>query len=93
MTSVPPGQAALARGRPPGHVFRMRTTPIAVLLLTLALAACGPGGLRAGGQYSGQPDTIIGNQEKNMATGAVTSEGSIFVRRQGYMTTPAQRLQ
>ena len=34
----------------------------------------------------------IGNTEKNMATGAVTSEGSIYVRRQGYMTTPADRL-
>jgi hypothetical protein len=65
----------------------------AVLLLTLALAACGPGGLQAGGEYSGQPDTVTGNAEKNMATGAVTSEGSIYVRRQGYMTTPALRLQ
>ena len=65
----------------------------ACAILALSLAACGPGGLRAGGQYSGQPDTVIGNSEKNMATGAVTSEGSIFVRRQGYMTTPAQRLQ
>jgi hypothetical protein len=27
-----------------------------------------------------------------MATGAVTSEGSIYVRRQGYLTTPAERL-
>jgi hypothetical protein len=65
----------------------------AALLLTLALAACGPGGLRAGGEYSGQPDTVIGDNQRNMATGAVTSEGSIYVRRQGYMTTPAPRLQ
>ncbi|RYI97098.1 MAG: hypothetical protein EON47_19955 [Acetobacteraceae bacterium] len=64
----------------------------ACAILTLSLAACGPGGLMAGGEYSGQPDTPIGNSERNMTTGAVTSEGSIFVRRQGYMTTPAERL-
>ena len=72
---------------------RMRKSlATALAILTLSLAACGPGGLQPGGQFSGQPDTPIGNTEKNMATGAVTSEGSIFVRRQGYMTTPAQRL-
>ena len=70
----------------------MKTHLAAALLLTLALSACGPGGLQAGGEYSGQPDTVIGNTEKNMATGAVTSEGSVYVRRQGYMTTPADRL-
>ncbi|MBL6455959.1 hypothetical protein JMJ55_11540 [Belnapia sp. T6] len=74
------------------HVLHMNAHLAAALLLTLALAACGPGGLQAGGEYSGQPDTVIGNTERNMATGAVTSEGSIYVRRQGYMTTPAERL-
>ena len=68
----------------------MKLLPAVALLLSLA--ACGPGGLRAGGEYSGQPDTVIGNTERNMATGAVTSEGSVYVRRQGYMTTPAERL-
>ncbi|MBL6078880.1 hypothetical protein JMJ56_12745 [Belnapia sp. T18] len=68
----------------------MKLLPAAALLLSLA--ACGPGGLQAGGEYSGQPDTVIGNTERNMATGAVTSEGSVYVRRQGYMTTPAERL-
>ena len=72
----------------------MKPHLMAALSLTLTLAACGPGGLRAGGEFSGQPDTITGNAERNMATGAVTSEGSIYVRRQGgYMTTPAPRLQ
>ena len=68
--------------------------PMAALAaaLLLVLAGCGPNGLRSGGEYSGQPDTVIGNTERNMATGAVTSEGSIYVRRQGYMTTPADRL-
>lgn len=68
----------------------MKLLPAAALLLSLA--ACGPGGLQAGGEYSGQPDTVIGNTERNMATGAVTSEGSVYVRRQGYLTTPAERL-
>lgn len=73
-----------------GHLGRMKLLPAAALLLSLA--ACGPGGLQAGGEYSGQPDTVIGNTERNMATGAVTSEGSVYVRRQGYLTTPAERL-
>jgi hypothetical protein len=66
--------------------------PLLVAALLLPLAACGPGGLQAGGEYSGQPDTVIGNTERNMATGAVTSEGAVYVRRQGYLTTPADRL-
>lgn len=59
-----------------------------LLCLLLSLAACGPGGLRPGGRYSGVPDTIIGDPQRNQATGTITTDGTVWSRRQGYLTTP-----
>ncbi|MBK1660075.1 hypothetical protein [Paracraurococcus ruber] len=63
----------------------MRATSLALLFL---LAACGPGGLRAGGQYSGVPDTRTGDWQNNRQTGSISTDGTVHSRQQGYLTTP-----
>lgn len=60
-------------------------------LLLLALGGCGPGGLRAGGQYSGVPDTIIGDPQRNYVTGTISTGGTVWSKRDGYLTTPQRR--
>ncbi|MCB4824046.1 hypothetical protein [Roseicella aerolata] len=63
----------------------------ACLALLLLLSACGPGGLRAGGQYSGMPDTTIGDPQRNYVTGTLSTGGVIRSRRDGYLVTPGGR--
>ncbi|MFC7474256.1 hypothetical protein ACFQS7_07825 [Dankookia sp. GCM10030260] len=65
----------------------MRVTCLCLLLL---LGACGPGGLRPGARYSGMPDTITGDPQKNMATGTISTGGTVWSRQQGYLTTPSR---
>jgi hypothetical protein len=66
----------------------MRLTCFGLLLL---LGACGPGGLQAGARYSGVPDTITGDPQRNMATGTVSTDGTVWSKQQGYLTTPRLR--
>jgi hypothetical protein len=61
------------------------------LLCAAGLAACAPGIITPGGQYSGMPDTITGNPRGNMPTGSISTSGTIYSRRDGYLTTPSQR--
>ena len=63
----------------------------ACLSLLLLLAACGPGGLRPGGQYSGVPDTTIGDAQRNAVVGTISTGGTMWSRQQGYLTTPPRR--
>lgn len=63
----------------------MRVTSLCLLLL---LTACGPGGLRAGGQYSGFPDTTIGDPQRNYVTGTISTDGVIRSRRDGFLVPP-----
>ncbi len=56
--------------------------------LILGVSACGPGGLQPGGRYSGVPDTIIGDPQRNYVTGTITTDGTLWSRRDGYLTTP-----
>lgn len=67
----------------------MRLTSLCLLLL--ALSACGPGGLQPGARYSGVPDTIIGDAQRNRAMGTISSEGTMWSKQQGYLTTPSPR--
>ena len=69
----------------------MRTIlPCTALCLAL-LAACGPGGIQPGGQYSGMPDTITGDAQRNQATGTISTGGTVWSRQQGYLTSPTGR--
>ena len=68
----------------------MRTACLCLLLL-LVLAACGPGGLRPGAEYSGMPDTRTGDWQNNRQTGTISTGGTVWSRRQGYLTTPSLR--
>jgi hypothetical protein len=63
----------------------------AAIGLLLVLGACGPGGLQAGARYSGMPDTITGDPQRNMATGTVSTDGTVWSKQQGYLTTPSRR--
>jgi len=69
------------------------TKPIAIALLALPLlvAGCGPGGLQAGGEFSGMPDTTMGEPQRNMATGTISTGGTMWNRRQGYLNSPSGR--
>lgn len=73
-------------GKPTMHPILFVT-----LLSLLMLPACGPGGLRAGGQYSGVPDTVMGDPQRNYVTGTISTGGTIRSRRDGYLTTPTGR--
>ena len=63
----------------------------AVLLLGLLLAGCGGGVVTPGGQYSGVPDTYMGDHKGNMPTGTISTGGTMWTRQGGYMTTPTGR--
>jgi hypothetical protein len=63
---------------------------LALACLLLSLAACGPGGFRAGGQYSGVPDTLIGDPGRNRTYGTISTGGTIWSRQQGYLNTPGR---
>ncbi|WP_431268639.1 hypothetical protein [Dankookia sp. P2] len=65
----------------------MRMTCLGLLLL---LGACGPGGIQPGARYSGMPDTITGDAQKNQATGTISTGGTVWSRQQGYLTTPSR---
>ncbi|TCZ65446.1 hypothetical protein [Roseicella aquatilis] len=65
----------------------MRHALLCALLLAL-LSGCGPGGLRAGGQYSGMPDTTMGEPQRNMATGTISTGGTMWSRQQGWLNRP-----
>jgi hypothetical protein len=56
--------------------------PIAPLIVAclLLLAACGPGGIRAGGRYSGVPDATVGNWVTPMGT--MSNDGTIILDRE-----------
>ncbi|GGC32567.1 hypothetical protein GCM10011504_08450 [Siccirubricoccus deserti] len=54
--------------------------PAIILLALLLLAACGPGGLRAGGQYSGVPDTTVGDWRSPLGT--LSTGGTITLNRE-----------
>jgi hypothetical protein len=84
---IPPRPVALSL---PYHAGRttMRTTCLCLLLL---LGACGPGGIQPGARYSGMPDTITGDAQKNQATGTISTDGTVWSRQQGYLTTPSRR--
>ncbi|MDO9706929.1 hypothetical protein [Paracraurococcus lichenis] len=66
----------------------MRSILTAAALCLAILAGCGPGGLRAGAQYSGMPDTLIGDPQRNRVTGTISTDGTVWSRQQGYLTTP-----
>ena len=55
------------------------------------LSACGSDLVKAGGQYSGFPDTTMGDPQKNRATGTISTGGTMWSRQQGYLTTPTGR--
>jgi len=63
---------------------------LAYLCLLLLLGACGPGGIQPGARYSGMPDTITGDAQKNQATGTISTGGTVWSRQQGYLTTPSR---
>jgi hypothetical protein len=71
------------------HTTIMR--PASLCLLLLVLSACGPGGLQPGARYSGVPDTLIGDPQRNRVTGTISSDGTVWSKQQGYLTTPSPR--
>jgi len=61
---------------------------LTMCLAILLLAGCGSGLIRPGGQYSGMPDTTIGDPQRNRTTGTISTDGTLWSREQGYLTTP-----
>jgi hypothetical protein len=52
-------------------------------LLALLCAGCAPGMITPGGQYSGMPDTTMGNHFGNLSSGSISTSGVINTRRDG----------
>jgi len=53
---------------------------LVAVLSVLVVAACGPGGVRAGGRYSGVPDTTVGNWVT--PAGTMSTDGTIVLDRE-----------
>jgi hypothetical protein len=57
-----------------------------LLLAGFLLAACGA--ITPGGEYSGIPDTRMGNWRGDMETGSISTSGVIRSNRDGYLIRP-----